>query len=1060
MAKTSKKAIGTAMAGVMAVGAVAGAVQSVNVANAAESAALKEATANVDHLISSINKWYAGIKNQSTWELYVKTIRGLIAKIPSAEAAQAAELTKKTDKIADVIVAIGNINHVEKSMTPVSEGGYGNHLGIKNADTWNGYLEVAQEKMKSVDLTVFQAKYDELVERFNKVDAKVEAIIEKHNEDLAAAEALYDAAKKSMKLEDAQKALAAAEALGTHSTSDALEAKVKALIAEINSVPTVTSVSAVNATEIKVVFNKELNKESAETASNYDVIIGNEGATPSNNYRAVLQDDKKTVIIQFGTGSFTITKGIENAETYKVNVKDKKVLTSDYKAIEEYKGVAQIFSDKVNPKLQSATLSGSTLTLTFDERVSSIGSLKVDGVTVPGASYTTTAGKYTVTYNITDADMLKNGSHNISLYSVADYSGNSEVLINSSYVATDNNVKPSVEKVEALSSSKFRVTFASAVNAPVNTNFEVKKGSYTFPASKISTPVQYGTSGKVWDVTINDNGDTVNPLYATGENAVNLSVAVKDYKGTNDVFGDAFTTNVTLVKDTVKPVVQNSAINSVDANSKKITVIFNEELDNTYATSGVDLSKVSVAKDGVRVDLTGASATINSSDKKKVEITLPNGHAVTDGTYTITFAANAVRDLAENGNDGLSTSAVAKVTAGTELAGPTVNVSPRDGKNVLTLTFASASADGMENSAIDPSNYKLDGVPLNSPLYAGTDIAFTAAGNKKVVEIVLPKGQVSSSSYTAVLEVSKNVKDKDGKYVSDGNKGIFTTPISSGWSDDVAPVLKTAEYIKENTSSTSTNALKLTFSENVTATDNEDFLVNVGGTKVNATIISGTSTGEVIIKLATSVNLAQSGTVAITTDKAHNTNGVINIVDGTSNVATAKTVTLSSSIVDNSSYKLVNPNAPAAPSTTFSFDGGNAGKLVGATTAMEYSLNGGTAWTTATANQDLSSVIGDITATNDIKVRVKASGNVPAGAIQTIDISAGPAAPTGLTCTTAQIAGTTAAMEYKLESGVWTDCTATNTAVTIAKDDVLKVRVKATGTTLAGAEATVDTSAL
>ena len=78
-------------------------------------------------------------------------------------------------------------------------------------------------------------------------------------------------------------------------------------------------------------------------------------------------------------------------------------------------------------------------------------------------------------------------------------------------------------------------------------------------------------------------------------------------------------------------------------------------------------------------------------------------------------------------------------------------------------------------------------------------------------------------------------------------------------------------------------------------------------------------------------------------------------------------------------------NSPAAPSCGFSFSGANAGKLMGSTTKMEYSLDGGTAWVDCTADTALP--VDSISDANDIRVRLKATGTVAAGKIQTIDIT-------------------------------------------------------------------------
>ncbi len=141
----------------------------------------------------------------------------------------------------------------------------------------------------------------------------------------------------------------------------------------------------------------------------------------------------------------------------------------------------------------------------------------------------------------------------------------------------------------------------------------------------------------------------------------------------------------------------------------------------------------------------------------------------------------------------------------------------------------------------------------------------------------------------------------------------------------------------------------------------------------------------------------------------------------------------------------------AAPNTSFSFDGANAGKLMGTTTRMKYSLDGGNDWTACTAgNTDLSGMIGGITAKNDIKVKDIGDGSTTESEVQTIHITR--AATPSLTPTQPSTIGgsgsipMTAAHEYRADSGsTWTSASGTTTLPA----GTYLVRVKATGTVLA-----------
>lgn len=261
MAKANKKMLGAGLAGVMSLGVVAGV--GTQVVNAAESQAQQDAKAWITHTQNSINKWYAGIKNQVTWEGYIKKIEGYIQQMPVAERAQAEELTAQVEVLKNVVNAIASINHVEKSLTPKEEGGYGNFHGIKNVDQWKDYLDKAQKAMAGIDKSVFQAKYDELLERYNKVSGVVDEIEKAHYDALEEVEDLYQTAVKSLKLEDAEKALAEAKKLGTHKTSEEMVKKIEKLIENLNVKAEVETVSAADSKTI-VIKGKGLHNIKAE----------------------------------------------------------------------------------------------------------------------------------------------------------------------------------------------------------------------------------------------------------------------------------------------------------------------------------------------------------------------------------------------------------------------------------------------------------------------------------------------------------------------------------------------------------------------------------------------------------------------------------------------------------------------------------------------------------------------------------------------------------------------------------------------------------------------------
>ena len=160
--------------------------------------------------------------------------------------------------------------------------------------------------------------------------------------------------------------------------------------------------------------------------------------------------------------------------------------------------------------------------------------------------------------------------------------------------------------------------------------------------------------------------------------------------------------------------------------------------------------------------------------------------------------------------------------------------------------------------------------------------------------------------------------------------------------------------------------------------------------------------------------------------------------------------------------RIIDIQAPATmPTIAFSFTGTYAGKLVGSTTAMEYSLDGGATYSPVTVNaMKLSAAeLEEIDAVNDIRCRLRQTAVKPASTPKVLNILAGPAAPslTG-NDTLNTVSGLTTLMEYKVNgASSWTKYTGTN-APYLGGDAMLLTRVAARSMTAAGAAASLSYS--
>lgn len=121
-------------------------------------------------------------------------------------------------------------------------------------------------------------------------------------------------------------------------------------------------------------------------------------------------------------------------------------------------------------------------------------------------------------------------------------------------------------------------------------------------------------------------------------------------------------------------------------------------------------------------------------------------------------------------------------------------------------------------------------------------------------------------------------------------------------------------------------------------------------------------------------------------------------------------------------YRPDDPGSTTPSAITFSFDGSNAGKLMGITNTMEYSLDGGLYYTAALSDDKQLSTqeISSIYAAKDIKVRAKATEHEISGSVQTVDILNTSTPPiVSSDDSNNSINGISNAMEFSLDSINW-----------------------------------------
>lgn len=628
--------------------------------------------------------------------------------------------------------------------------------------------------------------------------------------------------------------------------------------------PKVSEVSAINANEILVTFNKELNKASAETIANYSI----DAVTLKGTDSVALQADKKSVKITLATdGSGVLTTGLlANNTAYEIKA-DKALILANGDTLAEDSSKSLVFSDKVAPSLRTvSTEENGDVTVSFSERLdeSVTPNIVINEVAVSAANITVNADG-TVTVDATDAAVsaLTNGdSYTVVVEGATDLIANKMGLSSTTFVYNVLNEEPTLVSATADGETTIELTFDEAVSA-LNNGTEVKV--YKDGNLVTATP------------TTTDGGETYSldfaygDIYATGETTVNLSVVLEGYKDTQSNIGNKVTETVTLQKDTTKPTITKA---EYDPATNDVTLTFSEDL--AAETEANFTSKMFVADtNGVKYDVvTSVSATADTAlvatgDFAGSDDTITfDASKFSNGTYYLTVQSGAFTDTANTVNS-IGTQTVSFTVGNSSDTGvPTVDSATQVSKGQFTVNFSEAVKGGdVTGSATSLANYKING----SVLPAGTTIYLNQT--KDVATITLPEGAIATSG-VKLLTVN-NVQDLAGNAIAETTKTISLT-------ENTQPELVSAKVVS--------GELLLTFSENVSTAQNldfSDFLVEVNG--VDVTEASGTITTE-NNQFAISVsdaNLA-TGTISVSvSDTADATDAANNaIVSGTTVTAT------------------------------------------------------------------------------------------------------------------------------------------------------------------------------
>ncbi|MEH6938332.1 hypothetical protein V7056_10785 [Bacillus sp. JJ664] len=615
--------------------------------------------------------------------------------------------------------------------------------------------------------------------------------------------------------------------------ADKMKADALAKIEEL-ATPKVASVTAINAKQLEVKFNKAINADTVIDTNGKlkaGVFKTNGTALAGLVHGASLSEDGKTLTITNDLATTNTFTGTYLLELVKDTVK-----TTTGAFIPAYAQKVE-YTDSAAPTLVSVEkVDASHVKVNFSEPVKSFGTITAklaDGTVVsgivPGIS-----GK-SVTLDLSNASVPSSKDINLTFLGVLDFADN---LANPNPVTTTvqkgakDGVAPTVASITKVNAKKVTVKFSEEVQ-----NFTA--ASVTIGGVAATSVAQSTTDKTSYTVTF------ANPI--SGIATVAIGAGFADLSGEA---GAATSRIVDFGSDTVKPTV-TSAVVSKDASGLEVLTFTTSE-DATFTGGATVTLSATRVKDFVTEtgkDITFASANVTAVSGTSNQFTVKlkdvsyDGAALTSGArYTADLTAGLFTDTAGNAN-AAATSAVS-FTRGTDSdsSKPVVDSIAIVDNNTLTVNFnAAVAVEG--STATNKANYYVAGATVES--------ATLIAGNKVTLKLA-----ADSNAFTGVRTVKvTGVKAANNNVMTEYNTTLNLNENVRPTVTGVAVTSITNDADANGTADDPQSVVTLTLSENVVlgGADTADFDLYVKGVKVTGTTIA-TTAGATANKVVVTIN--------------------------------------------------------------------------------------------------------------------------------------------------------------------------------------------------------------
>jgi trimeric autotransporter adhesin len=462
----------------------------------------------------------------------------------------------------------------------------------------------------------------------------------------------------------------------------------------------------------------------------------------------------------------------------------------------------------------------------FNEPVTNVSS---SAFSVDGGKYYASVGtidnqRYSVELNF--GTVLTEGEHTLVINKtnvVKDAAGLYVAETTMNFGMVKDAVLPTIVDAEAKSQTKVVLTFSKSLDATYAAT-TVLSNYYHSATNYTPTSIRFvpGSNNTQLELTF-----TGNPLPA-GNVSLNIKKeVVKDLFGNKNVAGS---TTVAVSVDSTKPEVTGLNVKT----DKKLEVLFSESVVGSTVASNYVLknSAGEVIKSKSYANSVGnpiGTYTYNSTEKK---VTLDLAASLPAGSYSL--EVSGVKDGALVANIMEATTLNFTVT---DTTAPTVTgtgdliaaVSPA-GQKVVVRFSESMKVEG-EGSILDPNNYYVGGAVLD------TDSTLVAGNDNMSVIITLPTTTVVTSGLAGNVTVGR-VADASGNYTA-----ALSTPVTVSNSGNVLVVSGSAE-------TTSTTSVQFEVSYPLASIDANKFTVNgdtvVAASFENKILADGVTSGAVI----------------------------------------------------------------------------------------------------------------------------------------------------------------------------------------------------------------------